>query len=217
MSNAGLSTLPTYIINLPQRADRREHIIQQFKNRDEFEVTLVQAQQHSIGAVGLWRSITQVIDMAMEKNEELIVICEDDHEFTYEYNKPYFLSSVQQVCDKGVDIFLGGIGGCTYAIPVSEHLFWVERFICTQFTVVHKDFFEAIKDEKFTDKDAADDTLSLLTINKLVIFPFISVQKEFGYSDVSKDADRPPVTGLFEATSAFLNNLQKIYTFYANP
>ena len=214
MSGNNLQALPTYIVNLPQRTDRREYILQQFENRDEFSITLVEACVHKIGAVGLWNSINNIIDVAIAKDEEIIVICEDDHQFTQDYNKEYLFNNIKEACNKGVDLFLGGIGGCTYAMPVAKNRFWVERFICTQFTVIHKDFFGAIKEEMFTDQDAADDKLSSMTINKMVIYPFVSTQKEFGYSDVSKDANRPPVTGLFEAASSFLEKIQKIYTFY---
>lgn len=207
-------TIPTYIINLPERKDRLKHILKEYKDRPEFDLEVVEACRHEVGAVGLWNSILKVIDIATEKNEDVIIICEDDHEFTRHYTKDYLFKNLKEAFDKGVDLFLGGIGGCTYAIPVSKNSFWIERFICTQFTILHKDFFPAIKTYQFKLDDTTDGRFSLLTINKMVIFPFISIQKEFGYSDISKDSNRKPVQTIFEITSSFLERIQRVYSFY---
>ena len=32
--------IPTYVINMKERLDRKKHIIAEFKGRDEFDVTL---------------------------------------------------------------------------------------------------------------------------------------------------------------------------------
>lgn len=209
-------SIPTYVINLPERADRRKHIENEYKDRKEFDLAIIEASKHQVGAVGLWDSILKIIDIACEKNEEVIIICEDDHEFTKHYTKEYLFENVEEAYEKGADIFLGGIGGCTYAMPVAKNRFWIEHFICTQFTVLYKDFFPAIKSEKFDINNTTDGKFSSMTIDKMVIFPFISVQKEFGYSDITKDLDRPPITGIFESTSIFLDRIQRIYSFYVS-
>ncbi len=209
-------TIPTYIINLPERIDRLKHILNEYKDRPEFDVTVIEACRHEVGAVGLWNSILKVIDIATERNEDVIIICEDDHEFTKHYTKDYLFENFKEAFEKGVEIFLGGIGGCTYAVPVSKNRFWIERFICTQFTILHKDFLPIIKNDLFKIDDATDEKFSSLTINKMVIFPFISTQKEFGYSDISKDSNRQPVNTIFEFSSTFLEKIQQVYSFYTS-
>ncbi len=81
--------IPTYIINLPTRTDRRKHILNEFKGRPEFELTMIDACTHEVGAVGLWNSILKIIDISTERNEDMVIICEDDHQFTEHNTKDY--------------------------------------------------------------------------------------------------------------------------------
>lgn len=82
MSNHEDIILPTYVINLKSRNERLHHILRQFKARPEFNVQLVEACEHKIGAIGLWQSIVKITEMAIINDDDVIVICEDDHEFT---------------------------------------------------------------------------------------------------------------------------------------
>ena len=52
-----------YVINLPERIDRRKHIETQFFNRPEFLLHFIEAETDKIGAVGLWKSIVKIINM----------------------------------------------------------------------------------------------------------------------------------------------------------
>ncbi|HOZ84835.1 MAG TPA: hypothetical protein PK191_05055 [Niabella sp.] len=53
-SNNNLVSLPTFIINLAARTERKEHIRKEFAGRCEFNVSIVDAVSHTIGAIG-WR------------------------------------------------------------------------------------------------------------------------------------------------------------------
>ena len=130
---------------MKERVERKQHIIKEFDNKEEFELNWVEASVHPIGAVGLWNSMIKIIKMAKEKGDDIIVICEDDHYFTENY------------------------------------WFW-----CTQFIVVYNRFFDKMLDYSFQDTDTADGVISKLATNKMVIFPFISEQRDFGYSDVTQ-------------------------------
>ena len=55
------------------------------------------------------------------------------------------------------------------------------------FVVVYKRFFNAILSYNFKDTDTADGVFSELSTNKMVIYPFISEQTDFGYSDVTQN------------------------------
>ena len=81
--------IPTYVINMKERLDRKKHIIGEFKGRDEFDVTYMDACTHKIGAVGLWNSIVRIIRLALENEDDVVVICEDDHYFTEDYSKSH--------------------------------------------------------------------------------------------------------------------------------
>jgi len=178
-------TIPTYIINLPERTERREHIEKQFTGRSEFDITIVEACKHDIGRVGLWHSIRKIIEMAMINEDDVIVICEDDHEFTEHYSKDAFFKNITEFYQLGAEILCGGIGGFNLAVPVTKNGLWINAFYCTQFIVLYKGIFQKILDEHFDDTVTADGVFSVITSNKIVIFPFISLQRDFGYSDAT--------------------------------
>ena len=178
--------LPTYIINLPERKDRREHIIRQFNGKKEFDVTIIEACRNNIGAVGLWLSIRKIIEKAIDNDDDLVIICEDDHEFTDHYTPNKLLKNIIESHIQGADLLSGGIGGgFTHALRISSERFWINHFFCTQFIVIYKKFYQKILDEPFDLSVTADNLLSELTSNKMVLFPFISIQRDFGYSDVT--------------------------------
>ncbi|WP_201747914.1 glycosyltransferase family 25 protein [Chitinophaga vietnamensis] len=188
----GLSTedmeqvcIPTYVINLPERVERREHIRNEFNGRDEFEVTIVPACKHKIGAVGLWQTIRKILEIASAGDDDIIIICEDDHQFTESYSKELFLRNVAEAYSQGAGLLIGGIGHFTQAIPVTTTRYWIDVFWSTQFLVLFRKSFDKILSSEFDDTVTADDFLSEIIDEKMVFFPFISIQKDFGYSDIS--------------------------------
>lgn len=204
--------LPVYAINLPERTERREHLVKQFEHRNEFCVTYVEAVKHDTGAIGLWKSIKKSVRLAQSKNEDIIILCEDDHTFTHEYNRNYFFDNLVDAFTSGADLLSGGIGGFGNASQIAPHRFKVDWFYSTQFVVLSSKLFEEILQYEFKQNDTADGVLSLLARNKQVIFPFISVQKDFGYSDVTQSNTRHKgiIDGLFRHTAARLLTISEI-------
>lgn len=206
-------TVPTYIINLKKRKDRLAHIKSQFKHREEFEINIIEASEHRIGAVGLWQSICKVIRLAIEKDEDVIILCEDDHEFTEDYNRENFIESIFEAYRLKANLLLGGInGGFTNVLPLPSGLFWLDNFWGTHFVVIFKTFFETILNEPFLDTDVSDLKLAEMTSNKFVMYPMISIQKGFGYSDISKLNRSDEHLQYLNSTNAL--RLKKIYTAY---
>lgn len=178
--------IPTYVLNLPGRTDRLTHIKKQFAGKDEFEVSIVETCKHKVGAASLWMSIRKIVESAMQKEDDVIIICEDDHEFTTDYDRVSFINSVWQGGMLGCQLLSGGSGGFNLALPVTNSLFWIDAFWCTQFMVIYRSFFESILSGPFAEIDTADGKFSEITSSKMALYPFISVQKDFGYSDVTK-------------------------------
>lgn len=176
--------LPTYIINLKQRKDRLENVLREFEGKLEFDINVIQACQDPNGAVGLWKSIRKIIKKAKTMKDEVILLCEDDHIFSSSYDKKKLFSAIYQGAYLGADLILGGVTNTRQAIPVNENLCWIDFFKCTQFTIIFNRFFDEILSVDFQSSDAADLVLSNATANKYVLHPFISVQKDFGYSDI---------------------------------
>ena len=146
---------------------------------------IVDACKHDIGALGLWLTIRKIIRLALKNDEDVIIICEDDHEFTKDYHKDTFIQNIIEANEQGADYLSGGTGGFYLAIPISKQRFWVNPCSSTQFIVIYKKFFEKILNEPFDDHVIADILLSEITSHKMVVYPFISKQKDFGYSDVT--------------------------------
>ena len=207
--------LPTYIINLPNRTDRKRHIEIQFAERKEFDLHFVNACIHSRGNVGLWQSICKIIKKADMDGEDVILICEDDHTFTPNYNRSLFLKQVWEAGLMGTDMLSGGIGGFGNLAPVRNGLFWVDWLWCTQFIVIYRRAFSKILNAKFNDTDVADEFLSRILTNKLITLPFISIQRDFGYSDVTIANNRKgEITRYFEKSKEKADDYLRVIKKY---
>lgn len=178
--------IPTYIINLKERPERLKHALSQFENKTEFDIHIVEACKHEIGTVGLWESIVKVIKEIINGDDDVIIICEDDHTFTPNYSREKFIHHVIKAAEQGAEVLSGGIGGFGNVYPIGTERYWVDWLWCTQFIVIYRPFFRRILDEPFSDTDTADGKISEIAANKMVIYPFISIQHDFGYSDVTR-------------------------------
>lgn len=209
-------SITTYVINLKERIDRLEHIKKQFYDKPEFDLHIIEACRNEIGAVGLWESIVTIIKKVISGEDDVVIICEDDHIFTEDYNKEYLFQNIINAAQQGVELLSGGIGGFSNAIPITENLYWIDSFWSTQFIILHRPIFHKILEERFKSTDTADGMFSELTSHKMVLYPFISVQYDSGYSDVtlSNDNLRGLVTKLFEDADKKMNVYYKAYQRY---
>lgn len=207
--------MEVFVINLKRRIDRKEHTINQFKNKSEFNLTIVEAIEHQNGAIGLWQTFRKILKNAKQLNEEFIIICEDDHLFTSHYNKEILLKAVEESKRKGADVLLGGVSWFDSVLQIDKGLFWTNRFNATQFTIIYKWFYDKLLEADFTEYDTADIKISSLTDSVMVMYPFISIQKEFGYSDVtSKNGEEGYVENLFENRANNLQQLNTVASYY---
>jgi hypothetical protein len=207
--------IPTFIINLKSRVDRRQHIINEFAARNEFSINIIEAHEHQIGAVGLWYTIKYILQKIANSECEYVLICEDDHQFTSFYSKELLFKSISQVQDLNADILIGGVNWFDGVAPVNDTLLWSYIFNGTQFIIVFKKFFDTILQADFGDYDAADFKISRLTQNKFIIYPFVSVQKDFGYSDATPHNNLPGrADELFLKSSQWLQNLKNVASYY---
>ena len=80
-----------------------------------------------------------------------------------------------------------------------------------QFTVIFNKFYPVILNSDTVGNKTLDWYLSTLTDDIFVMSPYISVQKEFGYSDVTKkNNEEGYVTGCFDRCNSVLNILRKV-------
>ncbi len=208
-------TIPTYIINLKARKDRKKHISKEFADREEFSTTIIEASKHEVGAVGLWSTIQKIIQEAINKHLEYVLICEDDHQFTEAYSKDILFACIYQAQLKNASLLLGGVSWFQDSLQISRYLFWVGKFTGLQFTIFFKNFFYTLVNAPFEIHDSADYKVGSLTMNKFMIAPFISTQKEFGYSDVTTiNNSLGRVEKLFMSASQSIRMISDINVFY---
>ncbi len=207
--------LPTYVVNLPCRTDRRAFMEKQFARRSEFNVRFVEACASRSGARGLWESLCKVVRMAKQCDDDVIVFCEDDHEFTPSYHPSLFFRQVAEAAAMGAELLLGGIGRFGHLVPVRDGLYWCDTFWCTQFTVIYRKAYESILAAEFRDGDVADELLSRLFTNKMVVYPFVSEQHDFGYSDVTLSNNEPGrITSHFQRAREKAGKIQEAVLRY---
>jgi len=210
--------ITVYVANLAKRKDRLAHIKKQFDNKKEFDVHFIEAVEHEIGDLGLWMTFKKCIKMAVENNEKVIIFCEDDHSFTEKYSPEILFDNIVKGSQKQADLLIGGsTGGFNYVVPISERLFWINHYWSNQFLVIYAGFFSTILDLiDFDYNKKLDNTLSELTVNKLIMYPYISVQKNFNYSDVTEFNNKYPeqISKRFENAEKILGNLNEVYKHY---
>ncbi len=206
--------IPTYIINLSERIDRLAHIKKQFDGKSEFNTTVIEAIKNEKGNLGLWLTIRKIIMLAVDNDDDVIIICEDDHEFTNYYSKYEFLKILVEAHMQGIGIVLGGIGDFGSAVYLSQNKFWINSFFCTQFTVIFKNVFLKILNEPFDETVTADGVLSEITSNKIVIHPFISIQKFLGSNINYYNEIDGYLNSLFNSASNRLNYIKEISIKY---
>lgn len=199
--------IPTFIINLKHRVDRRSHILEQFTSKPVFDVTLVDAIESEDGKLGLWLTIKKIVSESVLSDYEYILICEDDHEFTECYSDQILLSCINDSKNLNADVLLGGVGSVDTGDRLHKNLVSVDNFACTQFTIIFKSFFQKVIEVEFTESDCADWKISSLSNKKLVVYPFISIQKDFGYSDVSDGYFDNKMETAFNETSKVIKNI----------
>lgn len=209
--------IPTYIINLKTRTDRKVHIINEFAERSEFDINMVEACEHKCGAIGLWNTIRQIVQKADDSDEEYVLICEDDHQFTLAYSSQLLFNCIGEAKEKDASLLAGGVHWYQDIVRVSEQLFWAARFTGTQFIIIFKKFFMPILDADFCESDAADLKMSDLTNEVFFIYPFISVQRDFGYSDATEANNvQGRMAEMFRSCSKNIQIMIDVAAFYKN-
>ena len=204
-----------YIINLRRRKDRKKHCIEEFKKFPKFKIIFVDAFEETNPANGLWNTIVFIINEIDKLESNYIIICEDDHFFTPYFSFNKFKSSINKSKKYKPDIILGGVSSLTNAFKVSNDLYWIDSFSGTQFTIIFKRFYKKLINSSFSFPETADSKISILAQNKFVLFPFISIQKDFGYSDVTPaNNSYERVDRLFQFSQEKLKSVEYIEKFH---
>lgn len=207
--------IPVYAVNLQLRTDRKTHIESQFSNKVEFYLEVVPAIEHQHGAYGLWQTLRQIVQSELEKDSDFFILCEDDHTFTDNYHPDLLADCVYSAQQLDADILSGGVSWFNNGIQISDHLYWIDKFNGLQFTVFFRKFYEPFLQADFGEHPVVDIDISGITDNIFTIYPYISTQREFGYSDITaKNAKEGYVSSIFEASMNRFYTLTKVRQFY---
>lgn len=204
----------TYIINLKERTERKKHILNEFAKYPEFNICIFDAIKMKSGSEGLFESIKQIVYKASESKDKYIIICEDDHIFTDEYNNEYLTELIETGTKKAFDILLGGPSSIQDAFFVNEKLVWLSGFSGTQFIVIFQNFYETIL--KYSLPPGADYDLELgkISDNIYCCYPPVSEQANFGYSDVTSKNNNIDVKAYFDICRTKLDRLYKVTEYF---
>lgn len=164
--------IPFYFIN--RSKDKQIKFKEKFKDRTEFQFNVVEVNDHESEALAAWKGIVLTVEEAIRNKDSVIIICQDGHEFTAEYSKTFLIDAIIEAGDKGTNILLGGFDSFGQAIPLGERICWVDNFIGSQFMIIYSGLFQRILEEPFEEDDTLDNKFSIITSNKMVLFPFIS-------------------------------------------
>ena len=208
--------MEVYVLNMPQRHERLKSIEQEFHGKDNFSVHIVTPVRHAIPRVSHWLTFKLLTEQAKSIGQDCFVFCEDDHIFTKDYDEQSFYAIVQQANELKADVLMGGVSWMASPLQVSDHLFWLESFNGTQFVIVFSRCYDKILCSNWEEENVVTDFhISSCSENIFVMYPFISMQRDFGYSDVTSFNNKEGyVKGLFDSTSVGLSILNKVRNFY---
>jgi len=208
--------ITVWCAHLKNRTDREESILKEFVNKREFDFKIKEAKFNNFGALGLWQTLNEIVKIEVDLNSEYFIFCEDDHVFTREYNWTDLKENILMAQCWNADLLLGGVSSFENAIQLTDAIFWLEKFTGLQFTIIYNRFYEKIIGSNFNVEDQAVDMMfSKLSDNIFCIHPFISIQREFGYSDVtSANNQQGKVEYLFNEYEKVLNFLRKVKYIY---
>lgn len=200
------------ILNMPNRKDRRHHILTQFTDKEEYDVELVAPIQDSMPTRSLWLTLREIVKK--EKEQDFFLFCEDDHTFTKYYDSTSFIKCIDKAMSLNADILSGGVSWVNKVVSADNNLFWIDKFSGLQFTIIFQKFFRKIIDAPFSPNETADKKISLLSNDKFVIYPYISIQKNFGYSDITLGNNCKDVELLFKKSEMLFHLYRKVEQIY---
>jgi glycosyl transferase family 25 len=153
--------------------------------------------------------------MAVANDDDVIVVCKDDIKFTEHYVKEDFLRNIMEAFYQRTEMLAGGVGEFGIAIPVAKTRYWVNAFHSTGFFVLYKSIFQKILSPGFDDNITVGQLFTTITNYKMVLFPFIAVQKQWDSGDMTWDRKEDEVSrGLFPATEDRFALVKRVYDKY---
>ncbi len=200
--------IPTYIITQKREVDRIENIYSEFNNKSEFRLKIINISK-SPSNLEYWKSIVKIVKMAIKQDDDIIIVCKDNHYFTDNYSTEFLFRNTLGAQEQGADILTGGLVGFDYAVPVAKNRYWVNHFSNTQFMIIYKKFYQTLLNYNFNNDDVTEAVISQLSNNIMTLYPFISKRKEYKKNNISD-----PYEQLENQSDILLNIIHQISNSY---
>ncbi|MGO1521099.1 MAG: hypothetical protein ACTHWQ_06140, partial [Sphingobacterium sp.] len=131
------------------------------------------------------------------------------------YDKETLKAAIHKLKSVEADVLLGGVSWFETVLPISKDLFWVKKFNGLQFTIIFRRYYQTLLSLEIAKGKDADIIISSNSDRSFVLYPYISVQKEFGYSDVTDNNQQPGyVTEIFKNSQEKLKQLNQVADYY---
>lgn len=166
--------IQTYVINSRNRNETLRYIEKEFADFNEFEVSIVEAGTDRIYNVAIWESLVGAVNIANNNSDDVIIICDEKHEFAAHYTKEFLIKNIIEANEQGANILLGDVDRFGHVVPISMNRFWVDAFSSSRFIVLYNRMFSKIIDYKFKKTDLVGKVLSEMTSHKMILHPFMS-------------------------------------------
>ncbi|MDF2476947.1 MAG: hypothetical protein K0S24_2430 [Sphingobacterium sp.] len=206
-------TIPTYIINVSQSLNCFEAILSQFEGKDEFDIKIFSITEEETEDLMYWKAVRKAIETAIYNDEDVILICDENHEFTSSYKKEQLVSIIYEAHRLQASILLGGVNGdFRNLLPLKLGITWLEAFSQSNFIIIFRSLYNKFLNESFCSTENFFKKLSLLTSNKFVIHPPISC---FNRNNIKYKYDDENLqlflTNSLQTSIARINKIHEIY------
>lgn len=203
--------ISTYILTLSEHFDRLSNIRNEFEGRDEFELSFIEVPAGENMDLAIWQSMIEVSRIAISADEEVVVICRDDHRFTKHYTKSVLYEGIANASARGAKILLGGLGDFGQAVPLSSAQFWIDSFRDSSFIILFRPILEQIIVEAFDNENTIDESLSEITSHKIVLFPCISTSQSLHPQMLPANDNLPIVVNMGQRRLSRLADIARLY------
>jgi GR25 family glycosyltransferase involved in LPS biosynthesis len=210
-----------YIINLEENTDRKNHMINEFKDLS-LNLNFVNAIKHSPGWVGCLKSHLYIINMAKKLNLDYVIVLEDDVNILDKtnFNKKFdiIMDYLKNNLDKWQICNLGA-----YAIPKTScsnkfiyneiQFLEINKYNAASFVIYNKSVYDFLLNyndliaTKLKNTYKIDHIISV-HLKTITTFPQISSQKNNIYSDLTCSI-RNDLDYLFQLSIKQFNKLLK--------
>lgn len=121
--------------------------------------------------------IKKVVLKSIEQNLKYIIISTSNHKYSTFYQEKLFDLNIKRASEYNCDILCGGLSHFYNAVvvkPSDLSLIWIDKFVNSNYFVVfHTIFNDILKLENIKVLEDLGD----LTVNKMIVFPFISTNR----------------------------------------